>query len=462
MALFSRRTLQRLLNENASFLSRKQLKEHVNKLNRNDLAWNRGQVPSLDTEWEVALLNAFSKVGKVRHEPDLGGRRKPDLHFVSEKDTGQYGQYFAADITAISDKGFDSHNPFDAFQAELMRRVGERGLRLNSFNVNVGGNHQLIYRGGQKPKLLLPPISKFGEKIFNDRFNDFLDQIARSPGQPREFRVFNVQDQINLAIAYDPHQRYSHSMYLSYRRITHLTENVVYQRLSEKRDQLMDSGFKGPLGIILCDGGFDAFHSNTDWASYSPDKVIRHFLFQHEDVDFVLVCTIKRNETQPLFRCWSRDFFDGHTELLDCINRLIDVFPEVESDAVNAINHLRSGSPAVGNSHFGGHEVGWGRSKMRITISARAVLELLAGKVSQQEFFERHGFIPSEFKIGPYINPFNSGLDKGLTFSQVSFEKSEAEDDDWVIFELSGPDPAISPFVAPPAPDDKTSNRAPR
>ncbi|MDQ3816190.1 MAG: hypothetical protein M3362_00700 [Acidobacteriota bacterium] len=417
-------------------------------MNRNDLAWGKGQAPSLDTEWEVALLNAFSKVGKVQHEPALGGRRKPDLHFVSEKDPCQY---FAADITAISDKGFDGHNPFDAFQDELMRRVGERGLRQNAFNVKVDGNHQLLYRGGEKPKLSLPPISKFGEKIFNDRFNDFLDQIVRSPGQLREFRVFDVQDHIDLAVAYDPHQRYSHSMYLVYRKITHLTENVVYERLSEKRAQLLDSGFKGPLGIILCDGGFDAFHSNTDSTSYSPDKVIRHFLLQHEDIDFVLVCTIKQNETQPVFRCWSRDFFDDHAELLVCINQLIDVFPEVESDAVNAINHLRGSSPALGNSHFGGHEVGWGRSKMRITISARAVLELLAGKLSQQEFFERHGFIPSEFKIGPYINPFNSGLDKGLTFSQVGFEKSETEDDDWIVFELSGPDPAISPFVAPPA-----------
>lgn len=452
MALFSRRILQRLLNENACFLSRKQIKSHVNRLNLNDLAWSKGQVPSLDTEWEVALLNAFSKVGKVQHEPAFG-RRPIDLYFVSVKDPSQH---FAADITAISDKGFDGQNPVEAFEAELMRRVGERGLRLNSFNTNVGGNHQLIYRGGQKPKLSLPPISKFGEKIFNNRFNDFLDQIVRSPNQPREFRVFNVQDQINLAVAYDPHQRFSQSMYFSYRRMTHLTENVVYERLSEKRDQLLDSGFKGPLGIILCDGGFDAFHSNTDWASYSPDKVIRHFLFQHADIDFVLVCTVKRNETEPMFRCWSRDFFDGQAELLDCIERLIEVFPEVETDAANAINHLRGGSPVFGNSHFGGHEVGWGRSNMKITISARAVLELLAGKVTQQEFFERHGFVSSDFRIGPYINPFNSGLDKGLTFSQVTFEKSETEDDDWVIFELSGPDPAVSPFVVPPVTSDKT------
>ena len=137
-----------------------------------------------------------------------------------------------------------------------MRRARDRGIRLNSFSLNVGGNHGPPYRGGSKTKLQLPPIPKFVEKIFNDKFQDILNQIALSPNQPQVFRVYNIQENINLAIGYDPHQKYSMSTYLSYRKLTHLTENIVYDRLTDKRNQLLDSGFKGPLGIILCDGGF--------------------------------------------------------------------------------------------------------------------------------------------------------------------------------------------------------------
>src|ERR1700674_313470 len=56
MALFSRRSLQQMLNDNAQFLKAEDIEEHVRRLNnvRDDY---------LSMEWEVSLLNAFSKVG---------------------------------------------------------------------------------------------------------------------------------------------------------------------------------------------------------------------------------------------------------------------------------------------------------------------------------------------------------------------------------------------------------------
>ncbi len=182
MAICSRRTLQRLINENATFLKRKQIRTHVDKLNRNDIAMSRGQEPSLDTEWEVILLNAFSKVGFVEHERNFGGSRFPDLYFVAHTDENQC---FIADITAISDKGFEGHNPYNLLSDQLTEQVVLRGLRPNSFSLGVAGNHSEVYRGGPKARLLLPPVSKFKEKIFNQRFEAFLDQIACSPNKSR-------------------------------------------------------------------------------------------------------------------------------------------------------------------------------------------------------------------------------------------------------------------------------------
>ncbi|SRR6266568_829809 len=77
MALFSRRCLQRLIDENADFLSPEQLEEHMRRL-------NHVREEYLSTEWEIAILNCFSKLGNIKHEPkEYGGSRLLDLVFDS-------------------------------------------------------------------------------------------------------------------------------------------------------------------------------------------------------------------------------------------------------------------------------------------------------------------------------------------------------------------------------------------
>jgi hypothetical protein len=456
MAICSRRILQRLTDENAEFLSRKQVRNQINKLNRNDVAVSHGQEPLLDAEWEVILLNAFSKVGKIEHEPDFGGRRRPDLYFVSSADPGQR---FAADITAISDKGFEGQNPYPALWDELMKRAGERGLRQDSFSLQVEGNHSELYKGGPKARLLLPPLSKFDERIFNAGFREFLDKIYAAPGQHHTYPVIKPDERIHLLIGYDPHQKYATGGHLVYKKINHLTENIAYSRLQEKRDQLIGSGFKGPLAVILCDGGFQAFNSKMyDFSAYSMKDVIKRFLLDHSEINFILTFSVEQTSHQVVLGRWASGFFDqGYSGLISCIDRLIEVFPEVESDPSNAINHLKGGEPQVGRSHWGGLSMSPGETRTRVKISARALLDLLAGRVEQKEFFERHHFIRSDLWSGPSINPFSMGLSKGQLIEKLSIERSDSEDDDWVTFELAGPDPAISPFVVPPqAP--KTTN----
>jgi hypothetical protein len=94
-------------------------------------------------------------------------------------------------------------------------------------------------------------------------------------------------------------------------------------------------------------------------------------------------------------------------------------------------------------------ELSSGPEITKVRISARALVELLAGKVNQREFFEIHGFVPSELFAADASNPFSVALNRGRLISEVSLERSEIEDDDWITFELRGPDPAISPFTIP-------------
>lgn len=90
-----------------------------------------------------------------------------------------------------------------------------------------------------------------------------------------------------------------------------------------------------------------------------------------------------------------------------------------------------------------------GKTSSEIKISAKALLELLAGKVDQKEFFERHNFIPSAESNSPPENPFEVGLSRGQLIEEIAVDKADAEDDDWITIRLKGPDPAVSPFMVP-------------
>ncbi len=68
MGMFSRRLLQRALNELEREATPHQMKDWLKRLNKASSDYSA-------TEWEIALLHAFSKLGSVRHEPVIGDSR---------------------------------------------------------------------------------------------------------------------------------------------------------------------------------------------------------------------------------------------------------------------------------------------------------------------------------------------------------------------------------------------------
>jgi len=93
-------------------------------------------------------------------------------------------------------------------------------------------------------------------------------------------------------------------------------------------------------------------------------------------------------------------------------------------------------------------------SRTRIKISARDLLELLAGTL-KQEAFEALPFMARQ-------NPFLNKLANGQLITAMRIEKGEAgADDDWVVFEFGDPDPAVSPFKVKKAPGDCNQRESP-
>jgi hypothetical protein len=173
MAIFCRRTLQRLINENATFLSRKQLVSHVSKLNDGDLS----------AEWEVVLLNVFSKVGKVVHEQRFNGK-KPDVYLMSHREDVS----FLADIKTVSDEGIELQNPQRHLHERLHDEVVKHGIR-GHWRLDVGGDLERARRTGSMVELSLPAIARFDQDIFNSDWAAFVLRIKEQPAEEQQYAI---------------------------------------------------------------------------------------------------------------------------------------------------------------------------------------------------------------------------------------------------------------------------------
>ena len=117
MAIFSRRTLQDLIDRSPAFLDPLQIHRKVD-------IFNQAREAAIPAEWELALLHAFARLGKVVHEGDFGGTTRPDVHYTPENSPSA----IAIDIAVVSDKHLREENPYDPPMDEMLR------LSLEEFN----------------------------------------------------------------------------------------------------------------------------------------------------------------------------------------------------------------------------------------------------------------------------------------------------------------------------------------
>jgi hypothetical protein len=131
------------------------------------------------------------------------------------------------------------------------------------------------------------------------------------------------------------------------------------------------------------------------------------------------------------------------------VGKMMSALPKPERDAKNAgyfLDFLKKVNSIEGQSFYGGLTVG----SHEVKISARALLDLLAGRVTQEQFFEAHYFGPREGGTYPSANPFSNMREEGKLITEIVVEENEGElDDDWLTIKFGDPDPAVTPFTVP-------------
>jgi hypothetical protein len=459
MAIFSRRILQYLVNENAQFLKPTATKKIVSHLNRMHMEM------TLAPEWEVVIINALSKIGEVDYERNFGGTRYPDICFAPFSNPQQS---FAIDITTLSDKGLDAKNPIQSLCSQVTDRAAARGLRLNGFHFKVKATegqkyrryHRLLktgslskpfFEGGKKTELKLPGSSRFAEKIFNAKFDSFLDEIGKAPFTDRHFVINNPTENIDLTISYRPREPYSLINYSDYKKIAHISKNQIGDALEEKANQLVDSRFEDRLGIILCDGDYSPFHHDRT----SVDEVIQVFLESRSEINFVLTLKVKRQRGREAIdaKLYRGQYFDlVDTQLIDSLHRMVELFPTPETDTCNAFDPLKSGYPQEGNGN--GMGTIYRNDSIELRIPTRTLMELFAGRLSFSDFSKIQGYEGFQDHPKRANNPFALCLEKGWMISAIKFEGHvPQEDNDFVVLTIdTRPDAAIHRFTVPTPP----------
>jgi len=189
MALFTRRVLQRLIFENAAFLTKEQRQRHADAI-------NRGGRESLAFEWEIAVLNALNRVFRIEHE-SAGGESRPDA-VALDRETGR--ELFVADIATIFESGRNEANPFSEFQQAVVARAQKFGLTGYTFGFKVGGNKE-GGKGKEVMRLRLPPINAIADFV-TARVDPFLRECQSAPEATRD--VIIAEPGIEVEIRYSP------------------------------------------------------------------------------------------------------------------------------------------------------------------------------------------------------------------------------------------------------------------
>lgn len=432
MALFSRRCLQRALDESGAYLSGKERADICSLLNTVHDNY-------LSKEWELVITHAASKLGSLQYEPDLGGSSRPDFLFRA----ADSNLTFLTDITAVSDRGFEKLNPVEAMEEEFRRQLYKRKM-IGGFDVRVDAYQNNVYRGSpSKPQLKLPKQSEFHSKIFNGKFHGFLDSVQKNPEERHYYHAANVDTSVHFQ--YEPSRRgYGGSSHLAFNFANIIDRNPVYNALASKAEQLRNASFAGMKGIILCDGGCRMLHDiSGHWASYRIDEVISHFLRNHHSINFVVSLTVqqpgggtnhgKLPEIEP--KVYLNEHQEGvQSSLVQFISALCKLLPKPEFSPANALRYFKRYKGLSGR-HLGGLTMGNG-----ITMSSRKLLDLLSGVLTIEEFNK-------DYQMSKVENPFRRMLSQGRLITEVVVESHPESDDDRVTIKFGMPDPAISRFV---------------
>ena len=441
--IFSRRSIQKFISVLSDVLPSEEIGRIVTNLNRNDRA-------SLGFEWETAILYSLSKIGMISYECNHGGTKYADVTFChSDSSTVS----FVAEIATVSDRGLEDENPVSMLLNLLHEKASILGM-TGGFQYRIEGDYIGEKYADRKYKLAMPNRKRL--RAYVDR--KIVPQLRNIKDSDVELADIKVDEPYKMAIVYRKEACVSGGSHPSFSTAYSLTRNPMYTSLKGKARQLSKTGFNGSKGIFLCDGSCNLFRTerSSGTSSYSKWEVVQDFLRQNSAISFVAMIWVEPPHGRVFERAREHQLhFEliqnkiAHHPLDDEVAKVLHEvpahLPRPVNAAINGVRRIEAGGYGTGDSHYGGSTVSFGTKSTSVRLSSRAVLDLLSGSTDPARFSEDHW--PKKYATtNGSNNPFAVAFAKGMTIQAVSVEHRADEDDDWITFELSWPDVAVTPF----------------
>ena len=449
--VFSRRVMQQSIDHLSGILDIGQITSIVNRLNRP----SDKRLPAM---WELMLLEALSKSGTLRHETELSDGRRPDIELTIESAVG-LPLLVVGDITTISDINLHEQNPVKSLRAELGKAAKKLGLSADHFSYDVRGGRVGKFREGRM-SLFLPPKKDLPQFV-KDNIAPWLDQLTKAPDKADKYQYTERLTRISLS--YHPHVSGSGGGYTSYDVAASRSKNPLFSALKGKKEQLKAAPPEALRLVIVCDGDCSLLRrgsANSSSETFTSREVAEDFLRQNSTIDAVPLITIEEIRQMFVSRVTCRLMCElvvagendrskrltseSITLLCDALNTALRSMPQPVRSAYSAASlclQSKYGSDRIGEYSMKGNE---------ITISSRALLRLLSGEISSEDFISQH-----RWGTPDHPNPFLQNSRTGQLISSIDVNKGGENDDDSLRFSFGFPDPAASPFrVRLPAKED--------
>lgn len=434
--IFARRALQRRLDELRTCLPAEVVAAWAARMNKP----GRDRMAAM---WETVVIHALSKQGDLSVEGTLASGRRPDIAFAGTVS-------FIADVTSVSDEGLDEANPFSELLAIIEKAKGKLGMPIGGVDLSVD-NTEIVNSRGRRRILRLPTRKRLQELVDQRIMPVLRSQMAEGA---TVLRVVIDEEAVGFTVTIDPVKSpYSSGHYASYTTPTIKDDNPLYKALKAKAKQLR--GVEGRSGVIVGDASTASLSGDrVGQTTLSPLAIVQEFMRQHQSVDFVLLLTVREQRAglwgaAPTVRTIAPTLVarPGIPEAA----ALKALFEGAVGDMPRPVMSPTNGALRAREAEYDlGHHGAWKMSGLKVSMSARELVEVLAGRRTLADGGTK--YVEASRKLGRsdpsrLQQAFERHLSQGRLPSDIRVVKGgEDDNDDWVEFDFDITDPAISPL----------------
>lgn len=440
MSLFSRRRLVAMLRDIAPLFQSGRQSQLIGRLTSSRV----DQV--LPAQMELALLWGLSQIGKLTLEPELpGSTRRPDA--LSE--TLIAGRSTLIEIAALTNARLSGEESM-VRTVRLICQFAARIKPASKDHLFFTFGYANEYLGG---RLLRKRLVDEGFDLTADIKNDLRTWLAGPLHDESKLRL--ITDTTNVCVSWREQKQTSRNFFSPMpSEAQNIEDNPLWDILKSKAKQLRHIAPKKDKCVFLADVGSDLLRKIDDsdrlQRTFNGAQIIRHFLEKNPD-SFDLVCVFSPNRARPAgfgsYRPikWKVTAFApfGANPNLGGLTKLAECLPVTLLEGYQARSlHQQNSSAGADRRLHCATSLSLKGAKMTLSISSRAVLSLLAGKITHPEFLrlvemDRQGF-PNQFELRQKA---------GDAITEVRFDGGGLDsDDDHIAFDF-GPDPAFDKIL---------------